>query len=690
MKIKGDHISIQSLDSDQLGNFNVIVGKNGSGKTQLINAIELFFNSRDSTQIYIEDSESISGCKKLDFTKILEETETSDESQLKYIIHGLDSVLYPKDTFSNSDSFGVNIYQLTKIIFEKKININTVDNNTLRIIHENSYVDDSYQEWLKATFMSSLSSKLLHLSFQYKEEDAALYLVNLLNHYKNHIKLVSDYIQKVNRHSIDNIQSHQVIEYLKSKGATFWGDVVNLELNSIFYKYCLKRNENYNKLILKIIHGRTNDAIDLVEYETTFPPPWNIFNSLLQKNNMSFYYKGLSVIEFNPYGIMTNNFAIYNKISDSIINYNNLSSGEQNLLAILSAVFKTTYYIHTNFEYGDVILLDEPDAHLHPEATKLLVDSLIDYVVNKAKIRVILTTHSPTTVALSPDDSLYYLTKNSTNTTLKKANKDVLLKELTEFIPTLSIDHKNHKQIITESPGDIFYYEAVYELLKNHLPKPHKSLYFIAGGTYGNSNCETVKTLCKSFLEAGNKSVYGIIDNDKNNKEAKNIFVHGLESRWCIENFLFDPIYLAYYLLSKDAHNIKKELQFGNHYSPFRIINEEQKRLQEICDWVIKKIKPNFKPNGNDELIKKQYLNGIIINIPKWYLLDNPNHKLEVVIKDTFSVFKGKDFAEPGAIPKIMSKVVVDCFPFLPLESVSLIERLTEVNIDQSKFSKLT
>jgi predicted ATPase len=115
--------------------------------------------------------------------------------------------------------------------------------------------------------------------------------------------------------------------------------------------------------------------------------------------------------------------------------------------------------------FPELIILDEPDAHLHPEMTKLLIDVLEETFVKKYKIKVIITTHSPSTIALSPIKSIYEL-RNNNNSGLIKISKDDALKLLTGFIPTLSIDYQNHKQVFVESPVDAKYYQIVHDKLQ--------------------------------------------------------------------------------------------------------------------------------------------------------------------------------------------------------------------------------
>ena len=60
----------------------------------------------------------------------------------------------------------------------------------------------------------------------------------------------------------------------------------------------------------------------------------------------------------------------------------------------------------------DVLLLDEPDAPLHPEYSKVLVEAVKKSIVEKACVKVIMTTHNPTTIALGDEFDIYQMDRN--------------------------------------------------------------------------------------------------------------------------------------------------------------------------------------------------------------------------------------------------------------------------------------
>src|SRR5690606_25891090 len=127
-----------------------------------------------------------------------------------------------------------------------------------------------------------------------------------------------------------------------------------------------------------------------------------------------------------------------------------------------------------------VLLMDEIDSALHPQMSKRLISVLYSYFYKELKIKVIISTHSPSTVAFAPENSLLIMRKNE-EPRLIKVDKDAALKELTIGVPSFSINYENRRQVFVESKYDVEYYGALYDIFKNYLNK-EISLNFIASG----------------------------------------------------------------------------------------------------------------------------------------------------------------------------------------------------------------
>lgn len=131
---------------------------------------------------------------------------------------------------------------------------------------------------------------------------------------------------------------------------------------------------------------------------------------------------------FRQYGFdyfdMLNPFPIDGKLNGEIrfrgkegeiVDYNSLSSGEQ---AIVQFVI-WSYGQDFRGNRLNTMVLDEPDAHLHPSMCKMMVEIFSEMSAKKeiggGGIRIIITTHSPSTVAFTPEGSLFVMQREADN-----------------------------------------------------------------------------------------------------------------------------------------------------------------------------------------------------------------------------------------------------------------------------------
>lgn len=235
------------------------------------------------------------------------------------------------------------------------------------------------------------------------------------------------------------------------------------------------------------------------------------------------------------------------------ISPNDLSEGEK---VIVSMVF-----LHYTSEYGNskykLLLLDEPDTHLHPSFIKKYIRILTDVLVKEKQARVVMTTHSPITVALIPEASIHNLDRSKGNTPLK-VSRECALETLLEGVPSLRVRYEQRRPIFVESKYDVTYYDGLVKALRrssNFFYEP----VFLAPHS-GTTNCTDVIDIVKKLEESGSEPVYGIIDFDTKNKSSNLIKILGNGRRYAIENYLLDPIIVALALIK---NNKKQFSDFG-------------------------------------------------------------------------------------------------------------------------------
>lgn len=86
------------------------------------------------------------------------------------------------------------------------------------------------------------------------------------------------------------------------------------------------------------------------------------------------------------------------------INFNELSSGEKLIVNLI--LWASNKNVGSK---NKILLLDEFDAHLNPSLSKMYIEIIRDKIVNEFDIQVIMTTHSPSTVAYARDEELFWM-----------------------------------------------------------------------------------------------------------------------------------------------------------------------------------------------------------------------------------------------------------------------------------------
>ena len=312
--------------------------------------------------------------------------------------------------------------------------------------------------------------------------------------------------------------------------------------------------------------------------------------------------------------------------------------------------------------------MDEPDASLHPSMSKQFLDVIERVFVKDKGVKVIVTTHSPSTVALCNETNLFVM--NKLGQRVEKNTKDKALKILTAGVPSLSINYENRRQVFVESKYDVFFYDKVYDKLRGKLENDI-SLNFISSGVGGSGNCDQVKEIVDKLSGFGNSSVFGIIDWDNKNIASGFVKVLGEGKRYSIENYIFDPVIISALLLREKI--VSREdlgLKNNENYSDFKNLSVSE--LQFIADFLTLKLASEIKPTDTTK-DKSKYLNGIELELPKWYLF-HQGHKLEIYLKKVFpSLNKYRD----GALKsEIISKIMDDIPELIPYDIFDLLKNI--------------
>lgn len=155
-----------------------------------------------------------------------------------------------------------------------------------------------------------------------------------------------------------------------------------------------------------------------------------------------------------------------------------------------------------------------------------------------------MTTHSPSTVGLCDEDSIFVMSKDPTK--IEKQTRSDAINYLTSGVPILSSTIDNRRYILVEDKDDALFFTKIYNIVSHEIDK-QISIVFIAVSTPQNSGgCSVVKDWSDKLRTGGMNLFKGLIDKDQGNTSSTGIVVL---NRYSIENYFLDPILVAGFLI---------------------------------------------------------------------------------------------------------------------------------------------
>lgn len=653
IKLLDEYKSLKPFESELLNDLTIITGKNGSGKSQLLDLIgKKAKNDPTVTAIRFETDPNLT---KIQAEGIIKENSTQiGHDQWKAIV---------KKNLDIYKGLSSTSKELIKYVIDNNYQSQVYDAKRRSLITE----DDDYKDLLSKVHSEINQTPLIDKSeVTWRTQ-------------KNSVRQIFTPQNAGLFKFIEEICSHTGKSESELSDADFYNtplqehlidinDLFSSEVELIFYNYAKRRDLNRKDYFYKKEEGEENNSISDEDFIKNNTPPWLLINGILERHKIDFYFKGIEKRDFTIEAPI--DFNIYKKSTDQLIPFNDLSSGEKVIIGLILKLFTSEYY-QEKMSFPELLILDEPDAHLHPEMSKLLLDVLNDTFVLKYGIRVMLSTHSPSTIALASESQIYQL-KNGDDSSLIKISKDEALKILTSFIPTLSIDYKNHKQIFVESPTDRYYYQTIFDRLNQEKDYPFK-LYFISNG-YGKGNCKQVIDVVTEIRKSDNTTCFGVIDWDLTNASTETIFVHGENSRYNIESYVYDPAYLMILFLEMDAMGVRNALGLDVSFNEYSL-GLDQELLQNSIDWFFQTYYEKFNVSQELQDAKREveYYHGIKVMIPEWYL-EFQGHDLEVKLKEAFIALQ--KFRDEGQLQKDLTIISSKCFPMVHKDTVEMIDKI--------------
>jgi len=388
--------------------------------------------------------------------------------------------------------------------------------------------------------------------------------------------------------------------------------------------------------------------------------PWVFVNQAIRDAGLDF-----EINHPDEYDLSSYEPRLMKLSSKAEMKFSDLSSGEKILMSFALCL----YYAQDRRQvatYPKILLLDEVDAPLHPSMSRNLIETICNILVGKHGIKVIATTHSPSTVALAPAQSLHAMRSGEPG--LHKISKSQALNILTVGVPTLSLSYEGRRQVFVESSVDAQIYGMIYEILKSRISS-ERSLQFLETGIKSksgelNSGCDAVKSVVSKLSTAGNNSVFGLIDWDKKHVSTNRVFVLAEGRRDGLENAILDPLLIAS-ALAREGH-----LPEPFKYSYFEFLNLPKDELQLVVDSVQKHV---LGQEAVDK-IEASYQGDFALHLDRAYL-HTDDHNLKSKIREAFKPLNKFD-PSPGLMRHVTSTVMRDKPEYIPVDFFEVFNNL--------------
>jgi ABC-type uncharacterized transport system ATPase component len=359
--------------------------------------------------------------------------------------------------------------------------------------------------------------------------------------------------------------------------------------------------------------------------------PWIVLREIIKESKLPF-----DINDPSEYGIRDSfQLKLTHQILNEEINFNDLSSGEKVLISLV-------FYLYNSQEknvFPKLLLLDEPDAHLHPSMSQQFLNVIKNVLVDKFDVQIIMTTHSPSTVILAPNDSIYEMSRVEPRIR-KSASKNHAVSLLTAGLVYVG---EGTKYFLVEDNDDVAFYSFIYnQLTIDNQIDAKVPLVFIPASTKDKSGGkDVVQNWVSKLQESGLVGiVQGLIDADSGNIVSNGVYKI---DRYSIENYLTDPVLVYAALIDKEKNQLIEglKLSVGEEYKLKSLPNET---LQKVADSIISMVEPelhkyflDFDASRETERIEVEFIGGAKLFYPKWLINRRGKTILNEIYNNTFS-----------------------------------------------------
>lgn len=421
----------QGFEWNDIPSFAVITGVNGVGKTQLLEVINGRSNGPDShgrTPKIVREITSSRGPENLIFSDNASPRTLSLNGLIEYI--------------KNSDQRLINIRSIDQYIRNCQNNISRYR-----------------QRYFQST--DRVERLQLEKNIQNNEEQIRNYQNQKLNvniyAYEEELKRIARRLGKkvdelsedeIRENAIDNFESLTTVDELT--------------------RFLSNENQRYMRRITYLTETHQREEADKLAAQER---PYQTINRIFRQYGFDYF----EMLNPFPVDVRLNGEIRFKGKANEIVDYNSLSSGEQVIVQFVIWSYGQDF----RGNRLNTMVLDEPDAHLHPSMCKMMVEIFTEMSAKKeiggGGIRIIITTHSPSTVAFTPEGSLFVMQREEDNKrTIRQTTTEEAVEILSDGIFTFSramsqfsqlSSSQKHNLVFVEGKTDVNHYTRAMQVL---------------------------------------------------------------------------------------------------------------------------------------------------------------------------------------------------------------------------------
>ena len=276
LKFEGTYKSLNSFESEELNDFTVITGKNGSGKSQLVQMFANLNQARSKLQIESNTNISRIQVEGIENISLGSQDHTRWKSDIDNLFESSRRIKTNTKTFLSiclKSGFWFNEIKNHEELIEK------IDNDLIKEDDLNNLLRNTIVEYIRNFFQNKANDNYDKIiSYLKNKIDKQLKpviesLIFISEYFNKPIKSIKRY----------DFYSAPIPEQLTSTPILF-----DPRIDRSFYNYAKQRDQNRRLYFDKMVDGQVNTSISDAEFLEKYIPPWKLINEILAERKIGF------------------------------------------------------------------------------------------------------------------------------------------------------------------------------------------------------------------------------------------------------------------------------------------------------------------------------------------------------------------------------------------------------------------